>query len=303
VTAAFFTGTEAISSWRDDLRSGRRPEIISHQFQQPLLIPGHVALVGGAPGAGKTAFITQCVVEGLRLNPDKRALIANCEMSPAALLDRQLSRLSGVPAETIRHRRLTAAHKERIDAGIATLESIAERIAFLDSPFSLDNVANTAHAHAADIIVIDYVQRFTAPGKETESRARVAKVMDDLRRFASLGLVVIALSAVGRSKDEKGRSSYGGAGLNLASFRESSELEFGADDAFILAPVAENKPGTLVLKHLKCRHGKPTDLYLRFDRKHQDFSIRPARDEADIEQQEAEARDYPRWDCSRPTGT
>jgi replicative DNA helicase len=298
MNASFSTGVDAIAHWRDDLRSGRKPEVINHQFQQPLLIPGHVALVGGAPGAGKTAFITQVVVEGLRMNPDKRALIANCEMSPAAILDRQLARLSGVPAETIRHRRFTAAHRERLDAGIATLESIAERLAFLDSPFSLDNVAMTARAHSADIIVIDYVQRFSAPGKETESRARVARVMDDLRRFASLGLVVVALSAVGRSKDERGRSSYGGAGLNLASFRESSELEFGADDAFILAPVAENKPGTLVLKHLKCRHGPPTDLHLRFDRKHQDFSIRPARDVFDAEQHEAD-NDYPTWDGPR----
>ena len=32
------------------------------------------------------------------------------------------------------------------------------------------------------------------------------------------------------------RNSYEGDALNLASFRESSELEFGADDAFILAP-------------------------------------------------------------------
>jgi replicative DNA helicase len=118
-----------------------------------------------------------------------------------------------------------------------------------------------------------------------------------------LGLVVIALSAVGRSRDDKGRSSYGGSGLNLASFRESSELEFGADDAFILAPIADNKPGTLILKHLKCRHGKPQDLFLRFDRKHQDFSIRAARDCTDVEQQQQETEngDYPAWDCSRPS--
>jgi replicative DNA helicase len=284
MNASFVAGSDAIGRWRDDIASGRCPEVISHEFKQPLLIPGHVALVGGAPGAGKTAFITQVIVESLRLNPEKRALIANCEMSPEALLDRQLARLSGVSAETIRNRRFTEQHRDRVASGIATLESISERLAFLGSPFSLDNVANSASMHSADIIVIDYIQRFSVPGKESESRVRVAKVMDDLRRFASLGVVVVALSAVGRSKDDKGRSSYGGAGLNLASFRESSELEFGADDAFILAPIAENKPGTLILKHLKCRHGQPTDLHLRFDRKHQTFSIRAARDTIDPEE-------------------
>ena len=38
----------------------------------------------------------------------------------------------------------------------------------------------------------------------------------------------------GGSKDSRGRSSYAGDLLNMASFRESSELEFGADDAFII---------------------------------------------------------------------
>src|SRR5690606_31474564 len=58
--------------------------------------------------------------------------------------------------------------------------------------------------------------------------------------------------------------------LNLASFRESSELEFGADDAFILAP--DDDADAMVLKHLKSRYGETRDLHLRFDRKHQRFS-------------------------------
>ena len=51
--------------------------------------------------------------------------------------------------------------------------------------------------------------------------------MDFLRQFADAGTAVMVISAIGRTKDSKGRSSYAGEGLNLASFRESSELEFG----------------------------------------------------------------------------
>jgi hypothetical protein len=47
------------------------------------------------------------------------------------------------------------------------------------------------------------------------------------------------------SADAKGRSSYSGEGLNLASFRESSELEFGADDAFILHPDGDDAEGDI----------------------------------------------------------
>jgi hypothetical protein len=51
---------------------------------------------------------------------------------------------------------------------------------------------------------------------------------------------LVAAAAIGRTKDSKGRSSYDGDGLNLASFRESSELEFGADDAFLLRTTCKN---------------------------------------------------------------
>jgi replicative DNA helicase len=67
------------------------------------------------------------------------------------------------------------------------------------------------------------------------------------------------------------RSSYAGEGLNLASFRESSELEFGADDAFILTPDGEDA-GTVTLRHLKSRHGEAKDIALAFDGKLQRFT-------------------------------
>ena len=59
--------------------------------------------------------------------------------------------------------------------------------------------------------------------------------MDYLRQFADAGVAIVVVAALARSKDAKGRSSYTD-GLSLASFRETSELEYGADDAFILAP-------------------------------------------------------------------
>jgi replicative DNA helicase len=56
----------------------------------------------------------------------------------------------------------------------------------------------------------------------------------------------------------------------LASFRESSELEFGADDAFILVPDEDGDRATL--RPLKARHTEPVDIVLRFDRRHQSFT-------------------------------
>jgi integrase len=124
------------------------------------------------------------------------------------LLDRQLARLSGVDLSTIRHRRLGEAHAERIDQALATLEPLAERLCFVRPPFSLSNVAATADAFDADLLVLDYIQRIPPPGEHGDKRGSVNATMDFLRQFADAGFAVIVLSAIGRIKDRKGRSSY-----------------------------------------------------------------------------------------------
>ena len=232
--------------------------------------PGLVTLLGGAPGAGKTAFVMQAVVDALRLTPTLRAVVCNIEMPPGVLLDRQLARLSGVDLTTIRYRRLTEEHAERIDAGLNTLDELAERLAFVRPPFDLANVAAVADeffSEGAGLIVLDYIQRIQPPGEHGDKRGSVDATMSHLRAFADAGVAVIVLSAVGRTKDKAGRSSYSGDGLNLASFRESSELEFGADDAFILTPDDE-----VILRHLKSRNGECRDVRLQFDKPHQAFT-------------------------------
>ena len=271
--AKYLSGGSLFGRWRGDVLTGSGPAVFPHTLPRPEITPGLVTLIGGAPGAGKTALTMMVVVEALRHDPTLRVLVANCEMAPTALLDRQLARLSGIEAEVIRHRRFGKEHGERLEAGLATLESIADRLAFLESPYDLANVAAAADAHAASVLVIDYIQRFAPPGEEVETRQKVNRTMDYLRRFAGGGHAVVVLSAVGRTKDAAGRSSYAGSGLSLASFRESSELEFGADDAFILAPVDDEQPEVVRLAHLKSRHSAARTIDLLFDRGRQSFTL------------------------------
>ena len=121
----YLCATDALHGWREDVLSGKPPKfypIGEGELSRIEIGPGLVTLLGGAPGAGKTAFVMQAVVDALRLSPDLRAVVANIEMPPAVLLDRQLARLSGVDLTTIRYRRLTEEHAERIDAGLKTLD-------------------------------------------------------------------------------------------------------------------------------------------------------------------------------------
>ncbi len=274
--ATYISAADALDGWKDDLLSGRKPTfwpVGDAPLDRIELGPGLVILLGGAPGAGKTALAMQLLIDALRLTPKLRGLCCSVEMPPAVLLDRQLARLSGIDATTVRYRQFGAEHGDRLELGLAQLEAVADRLAFVKPPFDLANVAESADAFHADVLLLDYIQRIPPPGNHTDNRVAVNKSMDYLRQFAEAGCGLIVVAAVGRTKDSRGRSSYDADGLNLASFRETSELEFGADSAFILAPPGKkDDPNLLTLKHLKSRHGECRDLRLRFDKPIQRFT-------------------------------
>jgi len=277
--ANYIAATAVFDTWRDDLLTGKAPVLYpvgNGELTNIEIGPGLVTLIGGAPGAGKTALTMQFVIDALRLTPDLRALVCNVGMPPSVLMDRQLARLSGIDLTTIRHRRLGKAHADRFDLGMSTLEALSNRLCFVKPPFDLGNIAASTDDFDATLLVLDYIQRIGPPSDENEARKRVNRTMDYLRQFTDTGIAVMVISAVARSKDSRGRSSYAGGGLGLASFRESSELEFGADDAFILHPDGDKAEGEQVtLKHLKSRHGECKTLTLRFDRARQSFSSEP----------------------------
>ena len=274
--ANFLAAADLLHSWRDDVLSGKPPVLYpvgTGELERIEIGPGRVLLLGGAPGAGKSAFTMQAVVDALRITDTLRALVCSVEMTPAVLLDRQLARLSGIDLNTIRLRKLGVVHGERIDAALQTLEPLAERLCFVRPPFDLANVAASADAFNAGLIVLDYIQRIPPPGNHGDKRGSVDATMDYLRQFADAGVAVVVVAAVSRSKDRQGRSTYAGDALNLASFRESSELEFGADDAFILVNDPDDDTG-VILRHLKARHTEAKDIALTFDRARQRFTPR-----------------------------
>ena len=265
---------DVFDAWRDDLLTGTPPtfyQIGEGGLSRIEIGPGLVSLFGGAPGAGKTGFTMQAVTDALRLTPTLRAIVCNVEMPPGVLLDRTLARLAGLDLDLIRYRRLDASHGARLDTGLAMLESFSDRLAFVRPPFTLENVAATADAFDAGLLLLDYAQRITPPGEHGDRRNSVNALMDYLRQFADAGVAVLVVAAVGRTKDAKGRSSYDADGLNLASFRESSELEFGADSAFILAPDPKDA-GTVTLRCVKNRHGEQRDIPLAFDGSRMSFT-------------------------------
>ena len=276
-------GSHVFAGWEEDIRRGEAPVLFpiasSGKLAEIEIGPGLVTLIGGAPGAGKTAFVMQSVFDAMRLTESLKVVVCNVEMSPEVLFDRQLARLSGVNLTNIRHRDIPEDAVDRVEASLEVIEEVAERLCFVSPPFVLENVAEVYDDFRADVIVLDYIQRIPPDSRSDDhkfdsKRGSVDATMSYMRQWAGIKAAVIAVAAVSRQKDNKGRSSYAGDSLSLASFRESSELEFGADDAFILAPSGDD-PEEVTLKHLKARHSEPRDVPLTFHRQVQRFEEEP----------------------------
>ncbi len=280
--ANFQPAVEILDAWWDDLMSGTPPvqyRVGIGELQRIDVGPGRVTLVGGSPGIGKTALISQMVFDALAISTTLKAMVCNVEMHPAAILERQLARFSGIDLTTIRNRQLDLEHGDALARGKDALDAVIDRLAFVRPPYDLNNVAHSAEAHDARLIVLDYIQRIEAGGKHDDDRQAVGETMSTIRRFTDeCGAAVIAVAALSRSRDSRGRASYTD-GLSLASFRGTSELEFGADDAFILVPDGDPEEFSSAvpvrLSHLKSRNGETRDLHLLFDRPRQHFVDRP----------------------------
>lgn len=225
--------------------------------------PGRIVLIGAPPAAGKTAAALQVVVGVLQNHADVRAVFACVEMVPSDLLARVVARLSGVPVDHVTDKAFGPGERVRVKKTVALHAPTLDRLAFLDPPFTLDRLADAGTEFGATLLAVDYLQRF---GHGNDIRESLDGVMTGVRRLALAGAAVVAISSVSRQKDEKGRSSY--SGLDLASFRGSAELEFGADSAYIL----DAANGTATMRCVKKRFGQKTNLHLRFDGVHQRFS-------------------------------
>ena len=95
--------SKVFSLWETDILTGTPPVPIDCGCPIPLF-KGQVIAIGAPPGQGKTCLVCGWVFNALATTGDLKAVIANCEMSPDGLLERELTRVSGVPLDWIQSR-------------------------------------------------------------------------------------------------------------------------------------------------------------------------------------------------------
>ena len=177
------------------------------------------------------------------------------------MFKRQLARCASIDLKKILHGELDADENKKLLEKEAALRSL--KITFDSRPHDVDLIEDHCDEEGLDIVVLDYAQRFISrknAGKERE----VAAVMQSARQIANCGSAVIVVSATNRSSNGR---------RDLAAFRDSSELEYGADDAYIMESSPADGDGQIIrLTHLKARSRMRQDIELAFYGQFQRFS-------------------------------
>ncbi len=251
-------GRDELDSLLDSLATPAKPLVRLVSFPEFELGPGQVDVLGAPPAAGKTLMAMQMVFEAIEYDTSQVAYVLNCEMSPQSLLRRELSRLTGIDARSLRFGNLTDDDRESIRIHSRVLRERLERVRFVRA--DAEGLAMVAKAKPG-IVLIDYVQRFTI-GRDRDPRQSMNGVMTFCRHLADRGHSVLAISATKRSQEGK----HSNAELSLSSFRESGEIEYGCDAAYVLKTSPPNntpyRPARL--ECVKNRHGEPVSLDLIF---------------------------------------
>ena len=278
----------------DDVLTGEPPP--EYQFDSKpwgtlALRPRQITCIGGAPNCGKTALLMKMVTGALLFDPKLRAVIACVEMAEDILLERTLARLSGVFLGKILKRDRDSFFADRINAVRPQLESLADRLMFVRRPFTMVDVRAVCDEFQRHIVALDYLQRISADSRLVELRQQVTLTMTATRELADQGPAVLLAAALNRQASSRAQSRAESADDNvndLAAFRDSSDVEYSADDAYVLAKAPGNMvtlseeeytPKKLVLRHVKSRNSLTMHIPLLFDGRLQEFTLRKWEDQ------------------------
>jgi replicative DNA helicase len=284
-----------LPSLLDDVLTGQPPPEYDFgpvRWGALALRPRQITCIGGAPNCGKTALMMQMVTGALLQDSSLRAVIACVEMDERILVERTLARVSRVYLGKILRRERDEFFAERIESSRAQLESLADRLMFIRRPFTMMDVRAACKEFQPHIVAIDYVQRIPADLRVQETRQQVTETMTQARLLADQGPAVIAIAALNRSASGRSQTRADAVDDNvndLAAFRDSSDIEYSVDDAFVLAKAPGNvvtvhgeeyRPKKLVMRHVKSRNSLTMHIPLNFDGRVQEFTLR-ARDDGE----------------------
>ena len=196
----------------------------------PGFFPGELTILGGRPAMGKSAVSLSIALNVARAG--QGVAIASLEMTPEAMAMRALSEASAgfgraVPYVNMRRGNLTEDEARTLYEQAQGLGDLP--VYFLPRQFSdigamVSGVRQIARATDLKLLIVDYAQLMTAPGKSRYEQ--ITAISLALKGMAvTLNIPVIALSQLSRgieNRDDKRPV--------MSDLRESGQLEQDADN-------------------------------------------------------------------------
>ncbi len=191
------------------------------------LQPGDLVIVAGRPSMGKTSWALN-VAQHAAVHADSGVGVFSLEMSKEQLVQRLLCSTARVDALRLRRGRLDAQEFQRLAGAAGHLNR---------APIWIDDSATAnilelrskarrlAVENEIGLIVIDYMQLMTAPGRSDNRVQEVSVISRGLKALArELNVPVVALSQLSRAPEQRTDRRP-----QLSDLRESGSIEQDAD--------------------------------------------------------------------------
>lgn len=234
-------------------------------------------ILAARPSMGKTALALN-MAHNIAVDSKVSVLIFSLEMSKEQLVDRLLSRESGVDAWALRTGNLSDSDFEKIGQAMG---SLSEAPIYIDDTPGITvselrtKARREAHQRPIGLIIVDYLQlmsggnRFSSDGNRVQEISEISRGLKGIAR--ELKVPLIALSQLSRSVESRHPQIP-----QLSDLRESGSIEQDADVvAFIYRedyynPQTDRKNITdvFIRKH---RNGPTGGVELYFDKEKQRF--------------------------------
>jgi len=228
---------------------------------------GELIIIAARPGVGKTALAGNIALNVAQGGTTSR--IVSLEMSGQTLMERFFASISGIDSRVLRRGLL---HGGQWQALIDATARMAEMPLSIDDNSDMTPGGIRAEArrmkaeHGLGLLIVDYIQLMTVPGKRDTREREVAEISRTLKALArELEIPVIGLSQLNRAVESRPNRRP-----MLSDLRESGAIEQDADViAFIYRDDACNEAEVIVAKH---RNGPTGTIKLRFNAATQTFS-------------------------------
>lgn len=183
-------------------------------------------LIAGRPSQGKSALAMQ-IAQYAALH-SKSVVVFSLEMSRDQLLERMISNVGTVDADSLRTGQLSNESWEGVSAALGALRDV-KLLCYDASDMTVQRVRSIARRakrkQGCDLIVLDYLQLLTPDGDSENRNSEIQKISSGLKAMAKeLDCPVVALSQLSRKVEERMIKKP-----VMSDLRDSGALEQDAD--------------------------------------------------------------------------